>query len=305
MKKKILSILLTGVVSSTAIAADSSVSVYGIIDQAMRSTDLDSGTKSTAMISGSYNTSRLGVTGTEDLGGGLTASFVLEGKLDSTSGNAGDGTNLFSRESSVSLSSKDLGTVTMGRTDTSDAEGLDTLAGIGNFGNFSLISGAEYSGDRQNTIRYTSPSIGGVTAEVGKSYNDGTNADTTSGSAVYKGSSFSVGVGMDKQGDDSYKGIGANINLGIASVGAMYGKRDAATDVTVSAFSAKVPLGNGFNAHGVYKTNEPQSSDKVVTAAVGLTKELSKRTMIHAVYQDTDKGTAAGSFYQVGLLHKF
>lgn len=304
MKTKILALAVSAVLAGAVHAQD--VKVYGIIDQAMRSTSLDTGVKSTTMTSGSYNTSRLGVTGTEDLGGGLTASFTLEGKLDTSNGTAGDSTtNLFNRESSVSLSSKDFGTITMGRTDTSDAEGLDTLAGMGNFGNFTLISGAEYSGDRQNTIRYTSPSIGGVTAKIGKSYNDGTNGDTTSGSAVYKGSNFSVGVGMDQQGDDTYKGIGANVDLGVASVGAMYGKRDAATDVTVSAFSAKVPLGNGFAAHGVYKTNEAQGSAKVNVAAVGLTKELSKRTMIHAVYQDTDKGSAAGSFYQVGLLHKF
>lgn len=288
---------------STSIAS-AQVTVYGVLDQSIRSTSLDNGVKTTATVSGSFYTSRLGFKGTEDLGHGLTASFVLEGRIDTNNGST-DTNNFFNRESSVSLSSNALGTVTMGRTDTSDTEGIDTLAGFRNFGNFALTRGAEYSGDRANTIRYATPSIMGATFKIGRSHVDGTTAETDSASVIYRGNGFAVGAGIDKTGTDEYTAVGGNINVGTATVGAMYGKRDATIDVTVSVLSIKVPLTHGLSAHGVYKTNQAENSVKITTTALGLTHELSKRTFLQAVYQDTNAGSTAGNFFQLGLVHRF
>ena len=56
----------------------------------------------TALINSGYNTSRLGFRGTEDLGGGLAASFWLEAPISNDDGATGVST--FSRRSTVSLS---------------------------------------------------------------------------------------------------------------------------------------------------------------------------------------------------------
>jgi hypothetical protein len=85
----------------------------------------------------------------------------------------------------------------------------------------------------------------------------------------------------------------------------MAGRRDAAgVETDVLAVTTRVPLPAGFAVHGAYRTTETGAT-KVAVANAGISKSLSKRTTILAVYQDTDKGAAAGSFAQVGLVHSF
>jgi predicted porin len=301
--KQILPIIAASIISLPAVAQQ--VSVFGIIDQSVRTTKLDNASSETSMVAGSYWTPKLGFQGTEDLGGGNKVSFLLESRLDAGTGTAGVGSQFFNLESSVSFHST-AGTLTLGRTDTSDSEAIDAFAGIANFGNFSFTTGAEYAVNRDNTVRYTSPNIAGAEFQIGRSFKTTTLPELDSASLTFSKGIFGVGVGYDRTSTgDTFKALGGKVNLGFASVGAMYGQRDAATDVDVMALTAKIPLGNGFSAHGAFGTNEAQGSDKVSTATVGITKELSKRTLAHAVYQDTDKGSSAGSFYQVGLLHRF
>jgi predicted porin len=63
-------------------------------------------TSQTVLRNSGYNSSRLGFRGTEDLGGGLAASFWLEGALnnDDGTGTAGGGGQNWQRRSTVSLS---------------------------------------------------------------------------------------------------------------------------------------------------------------------------------------------------------
>ena len=278
--------------------------VYGIIDQAYRVTSPDVGASSKGVVSGSFHTSRIGIRGTEDLGGGLTASFTLEGGVNAGTGAVGSGSNLFSRESSFTLSGG-FGAVTMGRTDTSASEGIDSLAGFGHFGNFTLVSGVEYAGDRESTVRYTTPTVGGLQAQIGRSLASTQGAETDSVSLTYNKGSLAIGAGYDKTGKDDYTAVGARYDFGFASAGVMGGRRDAAgRETDVLAVSARVPLPQGFAAHGAYRTTEVGTA-KTAVSTVGVSKALSKRTTLLAVYQDTDKGAAAGTLAQVGLVHSF
>jgi predicted porin len=301
MKKHVLASI---VAMSFATSAMAQVTVYGVLDQSLRTTNLDGASSESTMVSGSYVTSRIGFKGEEDLGNGTKVSFKLEGKLDGKDGTVGSGDDFFNREASVSLTTG-AGTVTLGRADISASADIDTFAGASNFGNFANVSGVEYAGDRENTVRYTSPSIAGATLQVGRSLATDTVAETDSASITFDQGAFGVALGYDKTGDDTYTAIGAKANLGVASVGAMYGQRDATVKTDVMAVSAKVALGPTFAAHGLYSTSEAEGSDKVTTGAVGLSMSLSKRTMVLGVYQDTDKGSSAGNLYQVGLVHSF
>jgi predicted porin len=292
LKKTIVAALAA---AATSVAA-AQVTVYGVMDQAVRSTDGD-----TSFVSGSHTTSRLGVKGSEDLGNGLTASFTLEGKLDVTNGDMG-GDEMFNRESSVSLGSKTLGTVTLGRTDTSASEGIDTLAGGGNFGNFTNTSGVEYAGDRANTIRYTSPNIGGAEFRIGQSEAVGSAQKLDSASVTFKHKFFSAGVGRDKTASgDTYTAVGAAVNIAGASLGAMHGRREANIDTKVTVISGRVPVG-AFAVLGAYSLTDAGGADTKV-ATLGATYDLSRRTMILAAYQD--QAGSDSDFVQVGLVHKF
>ena len=302
MKYKLIAAAIAAALSVPAAAQQATV--YGIIDQAYRVTSPDAGASSKGVVSGSFHTSRIGVRGTEDLGSGLRASFTLEGGVNAGTGAVGSGSNLFSRESSFTLSGG-FGAVTVGRTDTSASEGIDSLAGFGNFGNFTLVSGVEYAGDRESTVRYTTPNIAGLQAQVGRSMASSQGAETDSVSLTFNQGGLSVGAGYDKVDKNNYTAVGARYDFGFAAAGVMAGRRDAAgVETDVMAVSARVPLPAGLAAHGSYRTTET-GTNKVAISAVGVSKALSKRTTLLAVYQDTDKGAAAGSFAQVGLVHSF
>ncbi|MGE8509186.1 MAG: porin, partial [Paraburkholderia terricola] len=59
--------------------------------------------------------SRWGLRGTEDLGGGLKALFVLENGFNSGNGTLGQGGAMFGRQAYVGLSKNDIGSLTFGR----------------------------------------------------------------------------------------------------------------------------------------------------------------------------------------------
>jgi predicted porin len=302
LKTKVALAIAASVISVTAVAQQ--VTVYGIIDQAVRSTSPVVGKSTTSVVSGSFHTSRLGFRGEEDLGGGLKAVFTLEGGLNATNGSVGSGTNFFSRESSVGLVTP-AGTVTLGRSDTSASEGVDTFVGFGNFGNFTLVSGVEYAGDRESTVRYTSPTIGGLQLQLGRSNESTQGKETDSVSLSWVQGPLGIAAGHDKAGNDTYSAVGARVDVGFASVGAMFGRKEVGVvETDVVAASAKVPLAAGLAAHGSYRTNETGTT-KVTTLAAGVSKALSKRTTVLAVYQDTDKGSSAGEIVQIGLVHSF
>ena len=91
--------------------AQSSVTLFGVVDagltyQSTTSRDTTTGASvkqsKTSLGNSGYNSSRIGFRGTEDLGGGLAASFWLEAPITNDDGATGIST--FARRSTVSLS---------------------------------------------------------------------------------------------------------------------------------------------------------------------------------------------------------
>ncbi|MBI3283466.1 MAG: porin [Burkholderiales bacterium] len=199
MKKTLLAFAILAAFATTA-SAQSSVTIYGIIDAAAvytnNQTVLDSTGKPTAasganfkMDAGQLLTSRWGFKGSEDLGGGMKANFNLEGTLANDTGTAGSsygggfvntGTNasLFDRLAWVGLSG-DFGSVTLGRNNILgvDSVGLAdpiSLAHAGTNPNVAfgaLNVGAFFGGfgtnqggtalRQNNSIKYISPLMSG------------------------------------------------------------------------------------------------------------------------------------------------
>src|SRR5881398_1593497 len=85
--------------------AQSSVTLFGVVDVGVAHLTGD-GTHNNGLSTGGANISRLGFRGTEDLGGGLAASFWLEAGLDVDTGNgkATGGALSFNRRATASLS---------------------------------------------------------------------------------------------------------------------------------------------------------------------------------------------------------
>ncbi|MFC5609533.1 porin [Variovorax soli] len=122
MKKSLVA--LAALAAAGAASAQSSVTLFGIVDAGISYYENENyaGTKAsrTDLSNSGYNSSRIGFRGTEDLGGGLAASFWLEAALGNDVGTAGAGnlstasSQLFNRRSTVSLSGR-FGEVRLGR----------------------------------------------------------------------------------------------------------------------------------------------------------------------------------------------
>ena len=107
---------ITALVWTGAAQAQGSVTLYGVADAGIEFlTHADTSNHSlTRMTSGNLSGSRWGMRGTEDLGGGLNALFVLENGFDASSGKLGQGGLLFGRQAYVGVASAN-GVVTLGR----------------------------------------------------------------------------------------------------------------------------------------------------------------------------------------------
>ena len=119
MNKKLLTIAILAATAGTA-HAQSSVTLYGVIDAGIsyvnHSKTANGGSgKLFKYDDGVAQGSRWGLRGTEDLGGGLKAIFVLENGFNSGNGAIGQGGAIFGRQAYVGLSQSQFGTVTLGR----------------------------------------------------------------------------------------------------------------------------------------------------------------------------------------------
>jgi predicted porin len=149
--------------------------------------------------SSGLSTSRIGFKGSEDLGGGLQASFQLEGKLSVDTGeNANYDGGFFGRQSWVGLTGN-FGTVQLGKTWTS----FDDVAGSFNHAdntNLSVTSAAwgafgnNYDNNTANQIKYTLPLSNGLTASIGYSFGENKKGATTTAEGNKADNTVSLGV---------------------------------------------------------------------------------------------------------------
>lgn len=184
MKKSLiaLAVLATAGVAS----AQSSVTLFGIVDATL-SHGSGSIASKTQLTDSGYNSSRLGFRGTEDLGGGMSASFWLEAGLNNDNGE-GDATNTnnqasgtgtavagrqgltFNRRSTVSLAGN-WGEVRLGRDYTPQFWNLTVFDPFGTNGVGTTMTNAGLSGvtsvRASNTIGYFLPgNLGGFYGQV-------------------------------------------------------------------------------------------------------------------------------------------
>jgi predicted porin len=115
MKKSLIALAVMA--AAGAASAQSSVTLFGIVDATLQWSKGSNGDTRFNVTNSGYNSSRLGFRGTEDLGGGMAASFWLEAGVNNDNGSGqntvqNSGTNAplsgggltFNRRSTVSLS---------------------------------------------------------------------------------------------------------------------------------------------------------------------------------------------------------
>jgi len=202
MKKTQLAAALCGAIAAVATGAahaQSNVTLYGILDGGLAYVSNVGGSKNFTTADGLQSGNRWGLKGSEDLGGGLSAVFTLENGFNLTNGALGQGSREFGRQAFVGLSSKTLGSVTIGRQYDSV---VDFVSGLTSAKQFATKLGAHvgdvdnlYNSFRiNNSIKYTSANYGGFS--FGGLYGFSNQANNgTGGTGFANNRAFSVGAG--------------------------------------------------------------------------------------------------------------
>jgi len=166
MKKSLLALAALGTFAGAA-HAQSSVTLYGIVDAGFAYNNNSGGHKLYETSAGNLQGDRWGLRGTEDLGGGLKALFVLENGFNAFTGKLNQGGDEFGRQAYVGLSSQ-YGTVTLGR----QYDSVVDYTGAFEVGSQWASYYAAHPGDLDNmnnsnrvnnSIKYTSANYSGVT----------------------------------------------------------------------------------------------------------------------------------------------
>jgi predicted porin len=112
-----------------------------------------------------WGTSMLGIAGVEDLGNGLYAQFVLESGFEAAKGVTTGGPGIWTRRATVGLGGS-FGSLKLGRSLSLPTETMWALDPSGQqaVGTASLVKGRSWT-TNSNQIDYTTPSIGGFTAQ--------------------------------------------------------------------------------------------------------------------------------------------
>ena len=149
MKK---TLIMTAVVAGYACAAQaqSSVTLYGVIDAGLSYTDNQKGHSVMQAGSGNVTGSHWGVAGREDLGGGTTAVFQLESGFSVTNGTLRQGGREFGYQALAGLSNDRFGTVTFGRQYDSMVDYLAPLSFTGHHPGGNNLSAHPYDNDNLN-----------------------------------------------------------------------------------------------------------------------------------------------------------
>jgi general bacterial porin, GBP family len=135
LKRTLLLTALSGVFATTT-HAQSSVTLYGLVDAGITYTNNAKGHSNWQQTSGAVNQNRWGLRGSEDLGGSLKAIFTLENGFTANNGTLGQGGREFGRQGFVGLASDQFGSVTLGRQYDSMVDYVESL----------VLSGTQYGG---------------------------------------------------------------------------------------------------------------------------------------------------------------
>ncbi len=333
MKKSLiaLAVLATAGVAS----AQSSVTLFGIVDATL-AVGNGSGAGSsdkTQLTNSGYNSSRLGFRGTEDLGGGLSASFWLEAGVTNDDGRGaatntnnqatggavagiGGGQGLtFNRRSTVSLAGG-FGEIRLGRDYSPQFWNLTVFDpfgtnGVGTTQTLNSSLGGPVTVRASNSMGYFLPrNLGGFYGQI--QYYLGENNQT--GAATEddgKGAGLRLGYAAGPvnvalafsstnyaTGDIKTTNIGGQYDFGVAKVMAHYNRDrvSAPANVTQTGYliGGLIPMGAGEIRLAYSRSkNNAAVSARTNKYAIGYVHNLSKRTALYTTFARTSNSGGA------------
>lgn len=341
MKKSLIALAVLA--AAGAASAQSSVTLYGVVDASIgniKDTLSATATKITdrqnTVDSSSMRNSRWGVKGSEDLGNGLKANFVLEqgfmtdtGAVSATKGHGGT-TDGFNREANVGVSGN-FGAVKLGRVYSAydDARALTNNTADHNFAAtrdvWNTTGSKDYNIRFDNAVRFDSAVYNGFSGAV--AYGFGENKETGKDAnnifalhVKYVNGPLAVAYAHQNEkqqtvDSNKFNLIGASYDFGVAKLTGSYNKVKAAASVEDSEYQIGVsaPVGPVILYAGYAHAKSEKAGDDSKSHGYDLLAvyPLSKRTDLYGGYKSvTDKdskGDKEGEKKQfaVGVRHAF
>ena len=328
MKKSLIAMAVLA--ASGVASAQSTVTLYGLADVYLGSTKVKStvggvstSLRQTVVDSGGFNTSRFGMKGSEDLGGGLKANFLLEAGYDISTGAANNYTSpfstvvsatnptgfqtsnaIFGRQSWVGLSGG-FGEVKLGKmwTPYDEVKGLGAAAFDANI--FAPAANVWVSNNYQdrpgNSIYYSTPNFSGFSAAASYSFGENKTATVDAGKIISANIQYAGGpvvVALAHQREEAngnvtatkFTQLNASYDLGVAKILAAYGNRKFGGDkANEYQIGVDVPLGGALTVSGGIAASKTKFAvgPEAKRTGFGLAAkyELSKRTFLYTGLQ--------------------
>lgn len=313
------------------------ITLYGAADVGFNRTSDREGKGLSEIRRGSLFTSRIGIRGSEDLGGGLAAIFNLESGINVDTGTASSPTTFWNRQAWVGLSYRSWGRITMGNqlptisdvfilwtnatylgNATATIDGAAQAAGSSAARFNNMIGGTRVA----NSIKLTSADFAGFKFSAMAAQPEGSE---TVGQMYSAGMNYSIGpvdLGLawhqmacpgaggcaaDKK-KDTVRGAGANLRFGQGGrIGAFWTRERNARnfsgrDGDVLSTLVVYPLSSWTLMAGYQQINDRTTADQDVKQInLGVKYALSKRTDLYALYnrQKVDNGGKAGMYSEL------
>ena len=325
MKKSLLALAVLGAFASAA-SAQSSVTLSGRLDAGVIRSN---GQYSLGGSQSGYNAFSL--SGTEDLGGGMRAFFLLNHRFKiengaiNTGGNASGTPGQFWRNSWVGLGGG-FGDVRLGRIlmPLQDVNGGYDAFDTGTVGQ-AHTGGIGATVRANSAIYYRTPNLGGLFAHAAIAAGEGQlttattnpNSERPIGFAVgYAAGPLSAVVAYDKNAlDRKTIGLYGKYNFGVATLLGQYenGDTSATTKTKAMSVSVSVPMGTGRVMAG-YTRFDPTVGKTVTKVGFGGEYGLSKRTLLYADVGKSNGGlglsgvaleNAKKAQFDLGVRHAF
>jgi len=311
MKKTIIAAAVAAAVAAPAAFAD--IKISGMVNPELMDADASTGR---AM---SVNTD-LVITGSEDLGNGMKASFKYHLTND-------DGATLGSADQTVGLAG-DFGSLNIGFQETKNQAYFHPKADLDAAHDITLEDAVGQQA-RASGVIYTSPSFNGLSVGASVFMGDAQATSTTSANAVtgtdtndnditeifamYSNGPLTVAAGQTKHkgtADEEVRNIYASYTMGDLTVAVLDravkndgGSTAATADVDTTTVSAKYTMGSNAISVGVTDSDNAQDGDYVVS----LSHAMSKQTSVYVAYKHDDTPATGFSDGQslVGIKHTF
>ena len=305
MKKSLIALAVLA--ASGAAMAQSSVTLYGVLDTGLTYSKGEESVYGMTHVGGNVN-SRLGFRGVEDLGNGLKATFNLEAGMGVDDGNNYMDTNsngmAFRRTSTVGLEGN-FGSVRLGRMLTTSYLAVSRYDAFGDTGiGASLawnIPQTGYAPRTENAISYTSPNFSGF--KIGAEYGFGEKQKARDSryfgmGATYDNGPLSLGLGYDRLNSNTMDGLlaasdlktvhlGGAYNFGVAKLLAFYKQSKVSNAPKFKTFGLGVsaPVGAAGEVRASYNNYKiSDDNGKADQLSLGYVHNLSKRTALYGTY---------------------